>query len=164
MSRKPLSTQTGADMAGARIAQLTLFIGDRLEALHRALAVLEEEPIRICAISILDGADHAVVRLVVDRPDVATDLLASAGYPVYRRDLLAVALPARQERALGIRGVLQALLAAEVKVIYVYALVVQIEDRSILAISAEDLEMAERAIRNVGLELVDQDQLGWGTS
>lgn len=154
--------QTGTDMAGARIEQLTLLIGDRLGALHRVLQALEPEPIRICAISILDGADHAVVRLVVDRPTVAVRLLEAAGHVVHRRELLGVAMPQPGEPEVGIRDVMQALLVAEVKVIYVYSLVTRVERRTVLALSVEDMEMAERAILGVGLELVDQDQLGWG--
>ena len=162
MSPDTTLKQTGADLAGARIVQLTILIGDRLGALHVALQALEPEHIRICAIAILDGADHAVVRLIVDRPDVATRLLEAAGHKVFRHDLLGVALPRPGEAAMAIRAVLHALLSAEVKVIYVYSLVARVEARTILALSVEDEEMAERAIANVGLELVDQDQLGWG--
>ncbi len=162
MAKTPLFTQTGADIAGARIVQLTIFIGDRLGALHRALQVLDAQHVRICAISILDGADHAVVRLVTDRPRVAARLLEEAGYPVFRRDLLGVALPKPEENKIGIRGVLQSLLSAEVKVIYVYSLVVTVGGRPVLALNVEDMEFAERAITSVGLDLIDQDQLGWG--
>ena len=162
MSQVTLSTQTGADLAGARIEQLTLLIGDRLGALHQVLLALEPEPIRICAISIVDGADHAVVRLVVDRSAVAARLLEEAGHVVHHRELLGVALPKPGEPEMGIRDVMQALLSAEVKVIYVYSLVTRVEQRTVLALSVEDMEMAERAILGVGLELVDQDQLGWG--
>lgn len=163
MSKDVLSTQTGAFVAGARIKQLSLFIGDRLGALHRALTLLDADRIQICALSILDGADHAVVRLIVDRPALAVRLLEEEGYTVYARDLLGVALPHREERDVGLREVLQTLLSAEVKVAYVYSLVVTLNDRSVLAINVEDMDLAERAITGFGLELVDQEQLGWGT-
>lgn len=163
MSKEAIFTKTGAHVAGARIKQLSIFIGDRLGALHRALTLLDEDRIRICALSILDGADHAVVRLVVDRPDLAVRLLEADGCTVYVRDLLGVALPHREDRDVGIREALQTLLSAEVKVAYVYSLVVTLDQRSILALNVEDMELAERAITGFGLELVDQEQLGWGS-
>lgn len=162
MTDTPLSTQTGADMAGARIEQLTIFISDRLGALHRALQILDGLPMRICSISILDGADHAVVRLIVDRSRVAARLLEDAGYSVLHRDLIGVALPKPEERGVGVRGVLRTLLAAEVKVFYAYPLADTVEGRAVLALNVEDLALAERALVGAGLDLVDQDQLGWG--
>ena len=45
---------------------------------------------------------------------------------------------------------------------YVYPLAETIEGRPVLALNVESLELAERAISNAGLELVDQEQLGWG--
>ena len=164
MSEEVISTQTGAYIAGSRIKQLTIFIGDRLGALHHALTLLDADRVRVCALSILDGADHAVVRLVVDRPALAVQLLEADGHTVFSHDLLGVALPLREERDVGIREVLQALLSAEVKVSYTYSLAVTLDQRSILAINVEDTELAERAIAGLGVELVDQEQLGWGAS
>jgi hypothetical protein len=153
---------TGARLAGARIQQLTILIGDRLGALHRALRALESRHIRICALTILESTDHAVVRLVVDRPRLAARLLEQADYRVYRSRLLGVALPRRAEGELGVRGVLQTLLSAEVKVDYAYSLVCRVEERSVLALSIEDMQVGENALAGAGLELVDQAQLGWG--
>ncbi len=142
------------------VKQLSFFIPNRLGALQRILAKLDEQPVRICAISILDAADHAVVRLIVNRPAPAMTALIEQGVPVFESELLGVALrPDRPE--IGIRRVLAALLAAEVKVEYVYALIVRVAGRPIVALHVDDPELAGKVLTDLGLGLVGQDELAW---
>ena len=57
------------------ITQLSCFIENRIGALRHVVGRFEAEGICICAVSILEAADHGVVRLVVDRPDDAKIVL-----------------------------------------------------------------------------------------
>lgn len=142
------------------VKQLSFFVPNKLGALQRILAKLDGEPVKICAISILDAADHAVVRLVVNRPAVAMTALTDQGVAVFESELLGIALrPDRPE--IGIRRVLAALLAAEVKVEYVYALIVRVANRPILALHVEDPELAGKVLGDLGLDIVSQDELAW---
>ncbi len=164
MSPYPIKTETGSDLSGLRIEQLTLFLGDRLGALLSAFQLLTPDRIRICAVSMSEATDHAVVRLVVDRPATARALLEEEGYAVHHHDVLGVALPRREDRDVGIHDVLHALLSAEIKVNYVYALATRVDERAVLAMSVEDPDVAEHVLTAAGLELIDQAELGWGES
>src|SRR5436190_11335744 len=110
-----------------RIQQLSVLAANRTVALGSIIGSLAEEHIRIVAISILAAGDHAVIRLVVNRPAPAILALERLGYPVLRSDLLGVALPLGDEPEIGIRKVIAALVAAEVRVEYVYALISPVE-------------------------------------
>ena len=68
------------DQTGPRIKQLSVFLSNRLGALLKVTRALEGKKVRICAISILDSADHAVIRLVVDRPSSAMEVLVLDGF------------------------------------------------------------------------------------
>ena len=142
-----------------RIQQLSVFVENRMLELAAIERTLAEHDVQICAISILSAADHAVVRLVVDRPAVAKLALERGGQAVFRSRLLGVALSAADEPEVGIRRVLSALIAAEVRVEYVYSLIVPVGGRSVLAIHVDDVDVAARALRNMGLSLVDQEHL-----
>ncbi|GIW71227.1 MAG: amino acid-binding protein [Planctomycetota bacterium] len=145
------------------IKQLSFFIPNRLAALQRAVAALAEHAVKICAISIIDAADHAVVRLVVDRPAAALQALRASGHSVFESELLGVALPpvgaARRE---GIREVLASLLVAEVKVEYIYALIEPWQGRPVLALHVDDRETAARVLQGAGLTVVGQGEIGPG--
>jgi len=150
-------TQVAEDQTGPRILQLSFFLPNRLGALLRTTRSLEADNVHVCAISILDAADHAVVRMVVDRPAVAQQALTAEGYNVFQTELLGVALPLK--KGVGIKKVLSALLMAEVNVLYVYSLMVYADSHPVLALHVDDMRAAARVLRNQGLELVGQDEL-----
>ena len=142
-----------------RLRQVSFFLPNRLGALRHALQILAEENVRIAGLSVLETADHAVVRLVVDRPDGAFDLLTKAGYGGCITELLGVTLPPGPR--FGIQRVLSVLLGAEVNLMYAYGLILQSDDHSLLALQADDLDMASRVLIRNGFPLVGQDDLHW---
>lgn len=152
----PQKTARGAD---ARLRQVAFFLPNRLGALRHALQRLAENDIRIAGLSMLEAADHAVVRLVVDRPDEASAVLGAAEYGVHVSECLGVALPLGPR--FGILHVLSLLLAAEVGVAYAYGLILQAEGHPVLALQVENRETAANVILAQGLALVGQDDLVW---
>jgi hypothetical protein len=152
--------ETAEDLTAPRIKQLSVFVQNRLGALQRLASLLEEQRVTICAISIIEAADHAVVRLVVNRPSVAQAALAKAGYTVFETRLLGAALPSTRE--FGIRRVLAALLVAEIDIHYVYSLIVQVDGRAVLALHVDSPDMAARVLRKAGCDIVGQDELDRG--
>ena len=151
-------TESTRSRVAPRIKQLSCFLENRVGALQRLVSMLDEKGVHVCAISILDAADHAVVRLVVDRPGVAMEVMNRAGYSVFETELLGVTFPPGQD--VGIRKVLGSLLRAELNVKYIYSLIVQHIDRPILAVNVEDLEEAGRVLERAGFPLVHQDEIG----
>lgn len=150
---------TARDRSEPRIRQVAFFLTNRLGALRRAVQMLEEHDIRVGGISVLESADHAVVRLVVDRPDGALELLTGAGYGGCVTEVLGVGLPPGPR--FGMQRVLSVLLGAEVSLWYVYALILQADGHPVLVLQADDLEMAGRVLRTNGFPLIGQDDLVW---
>ena len=155
---RPVMAEIARDQSDARLRQISFCLPNRLGALFRATQNLEREHIRVRGLNILDSADHAVIRMVVDRTHDAIKALTAAGYPVFETEILGVALPAAEEG--GIRKVLSALLGAEVNILYSYALTVQVTGQPVLALKVDDAGMAARVVRGAGLSLVDHDELG----
>ena len=150
---------TARDRVEPRLRQVSFFLPNRLGALRRAVDLLDANDVRIAGISVLESADHAVVRLVVDRPDGAMERLAAEGHGVAVTEILGVALPPGPR--FGIQRVLALLLGAEVSVTYLYGLILSDDGRPLLALKTDDLAMAERVLRRSGFHLVGQDDLAW---
>jgi hypothetical protein len=151
--------ETARDQLEPRIRQIAFFLPNRVGALRRALHLLEERGVKIGGVVILDAADHAVVRIVVDKPDGALEALVAEGYGGCLTEVLGVAFPPGPR--FGIQRVFAQLLGAEVNVEYAYALMMQADGNPILALQADDLTMAARVLRHNGYVLVGQDQLSW---
>lgn len=150
--------ETSRGQTDPRIVQISVFLPNRLGALRQAIQRLEVEDVRILGLNVLDAADHAVVRLVVDRPAAAVAALAQAGYGVFETEVLAVQVPAGRRNAM--QHVLSALVGAEVNMEYVYGLLSRLDGRALVALQTDDSAMAERVLRSRGFDLVHQDELG----
>jgi len=141
-----------------RIHQLSVFLPNRLGQLLTMTRALDAEGVRLLAISIIDSADHAVVRLVVDKPTLARNQLTLEGYHAYSHELLGVRVPEN----VGLEGLLGALLSVELNVHYVYSLSAAVGGDTVLALYVEDLDRAEEVLTDQGFGLLGQADLREG--
>ncbi len=151
--------ETAKDTTGPHIIQLSIFLRNRVGALMQVLRAFESHNIHLCAISILDSADHAVVRVVVDRPDMAKAVLREMGHEVFESELIGVEIPS--ETDFSPKRILSALIMAELNVHYMYSLIVRSNNHPVLVLHVDEIPTAITVLKNHGLELVGQDEVIW---
>ncbi len=106
--------KTEKDYSDPFVRQLSLFLDNRVGKLREVLRHLTSEDIFVHALSVVDSADHAIVRLVVDRVETSHKVLLEQGVPTSINQILAVEVP--NERA-GIRMICRSLIQAEIMLI-----------------------------------------------
>jgi hypothetical protein len=143
------------DQLSNRIRQISVLLPNRLGALLTLTRTLDAAEIKILALSILDASDHTVVRLVVDQPTLAREILTTEGHSVVETELLGVLLPS----GVGIRQVLTAVIMAELNVLYLYSLMVTRQGTPVLALKTEDPGSAAAVLLDKGMRLLNQDDL-----
>ena len=143
---------TSYSIASDPVRQFSVFAENRLGRLHDLTALFKEHNVHIMAITVLDTTDSAIMRLIVDDRDKARELMVTNDFPYTECDVLAVEL--RDETDL--RGVLAALLEAEINVHYVYSFIKRPEGRSALAVSVEDADVAAQALNRRGYKVLTQ--------
>jgi hypothetical protein len=82
-------------MSASFVKQLCIFLENKPGVLSRLCRGLAAAKINLKAISVLDSLDHAVVRLVVDKPAAAKRLFEDHLLLVIENDLLALSLADR---------------------------------------------------------------------
>jgi len=145
------------DQAFPTVEQLSYFLPNRVGALQRIVGALRDQKIEICAVAIRDAHDHAVVRMLVDLPGKAREILTHEGTQVLSTPVLGVTLS--YEGGHGIADVLGALLRAELNVHYCYAMISRNQGRPILAVHVDDPTTATQTLRRAGVDLIDQRDL-----
>jgi hypothetical protein len=151
--------ETARGTVGPKIVQLSVFLENRVGLLLKLAKQLETRNVHICAISIIDTADVAVVRMVVDNVGGAKKAFEERGLTCYESDLVGVALPI--EAGIGVASVLGTLLRAEINVHYVYSLITRVNGHPVIALHLDDRETAVKILQNHGLELIDQNDIRW---
>jgi hypothetical protein len=134
------------------VKQFSVFAENRVGRLYDLTSLLKDNNVHVMATTVLDTTDSSIIRLVVDDPDKARELMVNNDFPYAECDILAVEIGDESE----LKGVLAALLEAEINIHYVYSFIKRPNDRSALAVSAEDSDIAAQALSQRRFKVLSQ--------
>lgn len=154
MQLEPLETAEGHDLPTVR--QQSVFIENRVGQLLRLTRMFDQTDIRIVAVSVVYSVDCAIVRIIVDDPDVAQKVLADHDFKVSETELLVVSLPHGKRALLHTWA---ALLTGEVNVHYTYPLMIQPKGLPAIAVATDNIEQAIKVLRDRKFEVLCQQDL-----
>ena len=138
-----------------RVRQFSVFTANRLGRLHDLIALLSSRDVHVLALTVLDTTDSAIIRLVVDDPDAARELLVEQGFAFTESDLVVVEVDSATE--LG--RLMAASLEAELNINYLYSFITHPEGKSMLALSIEDNEVAEQVLKRHQFRVLKQSDI-----
>ena len=125
------------------VKQLSVFTPNRLGRLHDLISLLSSHEVHVLALTVLDSTDSSIIRLVTDDPEQARDLLHQHDFAFTESDLLVVEFDSATE----LNSLVTALLEAEININYLYSFIPHPKGKSIIAMSMEDGEVAERVLQ-----------------
>ena len=125
-----------------QVVQFSVFTPNRLGRLHDVIRLFTARNVHVLALMVLDTTDSAIIRLVVDDPDRARELLVHEGFPFTESYLVTVEVDPT-----SLTRLMAALLEAELNINYLYSFIPQPQGKSIVALSMEDNDLAEQALR-----------------
>lgn len=148
------STARGRDWPSVR--QFNVFLENRLGALLDVVRRFDTSDNRIVSLTVVDSADCAIIRIVLQHPERAREIFEQAKLPITESDLLVVQLPSGPQPLLQI---CKALLLAELNVHYAYPLLVGPQGHAALALHVEDMELAAQTLQRGGFVLFTENDL-----
>lgn len=134
------------------VKQFSVFAENRVGRLFDLTALLKDNNVHIIALTVLDTTDSAILRMIVDDPDKARELMINNDFPFSESEILAVEINDEGD----LKSVLSALLEAEINIHYVYSFLKRPGDRNALALNIEDGEVATQALGNRGFKVLTQ--------
>ncbi|MEA3401549.1 MAG: hypothetical protein U9R79_09950 [Armatimonadota bacterium] len=115
--------------------QVSVFLENKSGRLAEVCQTLGAHDINIRALCIADTSDFGILRLIVDDPDAAVDVLQSEGFSVGSTGVLALRIP---DRPGGLGEVLEHLQAEEINVEYMYAFFITIAGDAVVLFKVAD--------------------------
>ena len=135
--------KTASRRGGDAVVQFSVFTPNRLGRLHDLVKLLASHNVHVLALTIMDTTDSSIIRIVVDDPDKARDLLNEHGFPFTESRLVVVELSAATE----LSRLMSALLEAELNINYLYSFIPHAHGKSMLALSMDDNDVAEQVLK-----------------
>src|SRR3989304_6129196 len=138
------------------IRQQSVFIENRVGQLLRLTKLFDQTDIRILAVSVVYSVDCAIVRMILDDPEKAYDVLTQAGFQLSETEFIAVSLPHGKRALLHTWA---ALLDGEISIHSTYPLLVRPKGCAAIAVLPDSIEQAIRVLRERNFEVLDQQDL-----
>ena len=155
---------SGIDYATARgrdwpsVRQFNVFLANRMWALLDLVRRFETTDVKLVALTVVETADCAIIRLVASDPERAYEILQQAKLPFTESDLLVVKLPDNDQPLLTI---CKAMLSAEINIHYAYPLMIGVGPlgSTALAMHVEDHETAVTTLSTLGFTIFTEGDL-----
>lgn len=139
-------------IASDPVKQFSVFVQNRVGRLYDLSALLASHNVHVMAMNTIDTTDSAIVRLVVDDPDRAREMMVNNDFAFSECEVLAVEFDDESQ----LKTVLGALLAVEVNLHYVYPFLVRPAGKSALVLSIEDADLAAQSLNTRGFKVLSQ--------
>lgn len=139
-----------------KVQQISVFLENKAGRLANVAKVLSDNGINIRALTIADTSDFGILRMIVNQPDKACDVLKSAGFMVKQNPVIAVQIEDRE----GLFYDLMSLCDQNgINIEYTYSFVEQTSNRAILFMRFEKPDEAiELFVRN-GYKLLKNEEI-----
>ena len=125
------------------IKQISVYMENVPGKLGEVTQALGENGIDMSALSLADTTDFGILRLIVNDPDKACQVLRDHDFIVKQSDVVAAVI---DDRPGGLTAVLQILSQAKVSVEYMYAFVGSQDGHAVVVMRPDDAEAAQRAL------------------
>ncbi len=134
-----------------KVKQISVFLENKHGRLAQVTKVLGDNNINIRAMSIADTADFGILRLIVNDPDAALQMLKKSGFTVNTTDVIAVQI---KDDPGGLADVLDILQQANINIEYLYAFVQKAFNAALVVFRVEKIDEAIKVLQNNNVSLL----------
>ena len=133
------------------IKQISLFAENKPGRLAHIANSFKEAGINIRAFTIAEAGDFGIIRMVVDKPDSAHDVLHDSGFTVSETSVLGIEM---EDVPGGLGMIADVLGEQDINIDYAYAFVTKTE-KALLILRVSDVEAAIKVLMNAEIKLID---------
>ncbi len=139
-----------------RITQISVFLENRQGRLYDVCSLLGNNNVNIRALTIAETESFGVLRIVVDKSDVAIKLLRDNQFVANFTDVIAIEVP---DKPGGLASILKVLAENEVNIEYMYGFVEKFSDKALLVMRFEDTDFAQQILSKHNVSVVAEKEI-----
>lgn len=139
-----------------KVNQISIFVENKKGRLAEITRILGEAGVNIRALFLADTTDFGVLRLIVNKSDLAQEVLRKNGITVSKTEVVAVAVP---DRPSGLFTIMDPLQRAGVNVEYMYAFVEHYGDSAIVIFRFDNSDEAIRVLQENSIPVLPGEKI-----
>lgn len=138
------------------VKQVSIFVENKRGSIAEVISILGKNNINIRALSVADTADYGILRLIVNDPNKAYDLLIAAGYTLKLTDVLGFAVP---DRPNGLGEVLNIIHQNNIEITYIYSFVGHYKDQAVGIIKTTNLDETRAILKKNNVDILQEAEI-----
>ena len=140
-----------------KITQISVFLENRKGRLYDVCSLLGKNSVNIRALTIAETESFGVLRIVVDKSDLAVKLLRENQFVANFTDVVAIEVP---DEPGGLAAILKVFAENDVNVEYMYGFVEKFSDKALLVMRFEDTDFAQQILAKHDIRVVTEKDIG----
>lgn len=136
------------------VKQVSVFLENKSGRLAEVTKILGANDIDISALSIADTTDFGILRLILNKPEVAESLLKENGFTVSCTNVIAIAI---EDKPGGLAAALEILDKEAIGIEYMYAFVGKTTTDALVILRVEDPEKAVESLEKNNIKVLSSD-------
>jgi len=143
------------EMEKKLIKQISIFAENKAGRLEKITGKLKSANINIRAFTIAEAGDFGVMRMVVDKPEQAHNVLHDAGFTVSETDVLGIEM---SDSPGGLHEISTVLGSNDINVDYAYAFAMATQ-KALLIIRVNNINNAIEVLENSDIRLISMEEV-----
>lgn len=139
-----------------KVKQISVFLENKCGRLAAVTKFLAEAGVNIRALSIADTSDFGILRLIVDKPEIAYQMLKKHGFTVSTTEVIAIEMP---DVPGGLARILEILDQEKVNLEYLYAFVGQSGHQAMNIFRVERIDEAIVALQKNNIKVLSGEEV-----
>ncbi len=136
-----------------QVPQISIFLENKVGRMAQVTEALAANEINIIALSVADTSEFGILRLIVNKPEKAYEVLKAADFTVVTNFVIAVEV---DDSPGGLARILRILLDAGQNVEYMYAFVERSTGRAALIFRFDREQEAVKALQAAGVNILQK--------
>lgn len=130
------------------VKQLSVFVENKFGRAYQIINVLSKNKININALCVADTSEYGIMRLIVDKPEEAMNVLKESGVMVKITDVLAVPM---ETEAGSLSKLLKIMTDSRISIEYMYAFT-DSEKSAVLVLKTDNNDYALKQLTECGIK------------
>ena len=139
-----------------KVKQISIFLENKAGRLASVAKVLRDNKINIRALTVADTSDFGILRMIVNQPEKACEVLKTAGFMVKQNPVIAVQIEDREGLFYDLMSLCD---KHNINIEYTYSFVEQTSNKAILFMRFEDTDAAIELFSKNGYKLLRNEEI-----
>ena len=138
------------------VKQISVFVENSEGKVKKAINEISKEGINIRALSIADGTEFGILRLIVTDNEKTKKTLQNEGFIVKESEVIVIGIP---DEPNGLNSLLEILEGENINLEYVYAFANNKTNEAVVVIKVENYEKAKKLLESNNANLFDEKDI-----